>query len=237
MRSLPLFLEAKGFRAVHACWVDPTIDRVRALTDNGFLSEEQLIRAADPSEELFHLAEEITKGSEHKLPEGFAFRDKDGTHRDHVRLQWWNAGARTWRDIAISVPVPDDLPDVPLPGTLMAQTYPAHERPVFFGHYWLNGDPILQAPNALCLDYSAGGRWSHTNCTRMRRCFLQTGFGFTRSLTDPSPQSNTRTSCSSHGKHATKQSSKSLITQGSRRTTSRSRTFGASHAKRRRRLT
>jgi len=42
MRSLPLFLEAEGFRAVHACWVDPTIDRVRALTDDGVLSEAQL---------------------------------------------------------------------------------------------------------------------------------------------------------------------------------------------------
>lgn len=156
MRSLPLFLEAEGFRAVHACWVDPTIDRVRALTNDGVLSVEQLIRAADLADELFHLAEEITKGPEHKLPDGFAFRDKDGTHRDHVRLQWWNAGARTWRDIAISVPDPDDLPDVPLPGSLMAQTYPVHERPVFFGHYWLSGDPVLQAPNALCLDYSAG---------------------------------------------------------------------------------
>jgi hypothetical protein len=156
MRSLPLFLEAEEFRAVHACWVDPKIDRVRALTEDGVLSEEQLIRAADPADELFHLAEEITKGPEHQLPDGFAFRDKDGTHRDHVRLQWWNAGARTWRDIAISVPVPDDLPDAPLPGTLMAQTYPVHNRPVFFGHYWLSGNPVLQGLNTLCLDYSAG---------------------------------------------------------------------------------
>lgn len=156
MRSLPLFIEAEGFRAVHACWIDPTIDRVRALTADGVLSEEQLISAADPADELFHLAEEITKGPEHRLPDGLSFRDKDGIHRDHVRLQWWNAEARRWRDIAISVPAVDDLPDAPLPGTLMAQTYPAHERPVFFGHYWLSGDPVLQAPNALCLDYSAG---------------------------------------------------------------------------------
>jgi len=156
MRSLALFLEDEGFRAVHACWIDSTIDRVRALTADGVLSEEQLIRVADPADELFHLAEEVTKGPEHRLPDGFSFRDKDGTHRDHVRLQWWNAGAGTWRDIAISVPVPDDLPDAPLPETLMAQTYPVNERPVFFGHYWLSGDPVLQGRNALCLDYSAG---------------------------------------------------------------------------------
>ena len=84
------------------------------------------------------------------------FHDKDGTSRDHIRLQWWNAGARTWRDIAISVPDPEDLPDAVLPGTLMAETEAPDERPVFLGHCWLSGDPVLQAPNALCLDYSAG---------------------------------------------------------------------------------
>lgn len=156
MRGLPLFLETDDFRAVHACWVDRTIDRLRAHTADGVLSEAQLIAAADPANALFHIAENIMKGPERPLPEGFSFRDKDGTRRDHVRVQWWNARARTWRDIAISVPDLNDLPDAALPGTLLAQAYPAHERPVFFGHYWLSGDPVLQAPNALCLDYSAG---------------------------------------------------------------------------------
>lgn len=156
MRSLPLFLEAEGFRAVHACWVDSSINQLRSITGNGMLSEEQLVRASNPADELFHPVEEVTKGPEHRLPDGLSFNDKDGTHRDHVRLQWWNAGARTWREIAISVPVSDELPDLPLPERLMAQTYPAHERPVFFGHYWLSGEPVIQRPNALCLDYSAG---------------------------------------------------------------------------------
>jgi hypothetical protein len=34
--------------------------------------------------------------------------------------------------------------------------YPETAKPVFFGHYWLTGLPVLQASNALCLDYSAG---------------------------------------------------------------------------------
>lgn len=156
MHTLPLFIEEDGFRAVHACWRQGAIDRVRALTGNGVLSEEQLIWAADRENELFHLTEEIAKGPEHKLPDGACFHDKDGTRRDAVRLQWWNSDARTWREIAISVPDPDDLPDDPLPDTLQAQTYPKAGRPVFFGHYWLTGAPRLQAPNALCLDYSAG---------------------------------------------------------------------------------
>lgn len=158
MRSLPLFLEDKGFRAVHACWIDASIDRLRLLTLGGVLTEDQLIQAAghDDAEEMFLLAEQVTKGPEHRLPEGWSFRDKDETERHHVRLQWWNAAARTWRDIAISVPSVEDLPDTALPATLASQTYPTEARPVFFGHYWLSGEPVLQSPNALCLDYSAG---------------------------------------------------------------------------------
>ncbi len=131
---------------------------LKALTVDGVLTEEQLIRAADRDEadEMFILAEQITKGPEQRLPEGWSFTDKDGTERHHVRLQWWNTAARTWRDIAISVPSVEDLPDEDLPETLSARTYPATARPVFFGHYWMSGDPVLQAQNALCLDYSAG---------------------------------------------------------------------------------
>lgn len=156
MGSLPLFLETDDFRAVHACWIDQSIDRMRALTSDGVLSLAHLIRAADPTDELFQLVEEITKGPEHRLPGGLYFRDKDGNSRDHIRIQWWNTNARTWRDIAISVPNIDDLPDQSIPSDLVAQIYPIYERPVFFGHYWLHGDPVLQGPNALCLDYSAG---------------------------------------------------------------------------------
>ncbi|WP_372604220.1 metallophosphoesterase [Actibacterium sp.] len=158
MRGLPLFLETDGFRAVHASWSDDAIARLKDLTGDGVLSEDQLIRAAGrvTSDEIFELVEQITKGPESRLPEGVFFTDKDGTERHSVRLQWWNGSARTWREIAISVPHPQDLPDQPLPRAVVAQTYPADARPVFFGHYWLSGAPVLQAANALCLDYSAG---------------------------------------------------------------------------------
>lgn len=38
---------------------------------------------------------------------------------------------------------------------LSAQAYPSAARLVFFGHYWLSGDPFLQPQNALCHDCSA----------------------------------------------------------------------------------
>src|SRR5690625_3832071 len=33
--------------------------------------------------------------------------------------------------------------------------YGADQRPLFIGHYWLNGTPRAIAPNIACLDYSA----------------------------------------------------------------------------------
>lgn len=156
MKTLPLYLETERFRAVHACWTGSTLDRLRLLSPDGVLSEQQLIRASNPVDELFQITEEITKGPEYRLPAGFFFRDKDGNLREQIRLRWWKSDARTWRDIAISVPVLSDIPRASLPINLINKTYPAHDRPVFFGHYWLNGNPVLQGPNALCLDYSAG---------------------------------------------------------------------------------
>jgi hypothetical protein len=120
------------------------------------LTEEQFLEAADHSSHLFPSVETTTKGPEAKLPEGFLIYDKEGVGRKEVRLQWWNGSACTWRDIAISVPDPDQLPDSNLPVSVKQSVYPEAAKPVFFGHYWFFGNPILQAHNALCLDYSAG---------------------------------------------------------------------------------
>jgi hypothetical protein len=32
---------------------------------------------------------------------------------------------------------------------------PEDAKPLFFGHYWMAGSIALEAPNAICLDYSA----------------------------------------------------------------------------------
>ncbi|MCK0101973.1 metallophosphoesterase [Pseudohalocynthiibacter sp. F2068] len=156
MRSLPLYLELDGFRAVHACWDETKIERLRGLSNLGVLSEDQIIRAADERDPLFNLVETTTKGPEAPLPPGYSIKDKEGSHRTEIRLQWWNSSAKTWPDIAISVPDLRDLPQEELPSSISGSVYPEIAIPVFFGHYWLDGTPAFQAPNALCLDYSAG---------------------------------------------------------------------------------
>ncbi len=56
----------------------------------------------------------------------------------------------------MSVTEPADLRTGELPASVSGMAYPSAAKPVFFGHYWLTGTPVLQAKNALCLDYSAG---------------------------------------------------------------------------------
>lgn len=82
--------------------------------------------------------------------------DKDGTVREEVRLQWWKSGATSWDELAMCVPDLGELPVTAPPAKVQSIIYSREAKPVFFGHYWLTGAPVLQAPNALCLDYSAG---------------------------------------------------------------------------------
>jgi hypothetical protein len=156
MASLPLFIETDEFRAVHAAWIQSAIDDLRRQTGAGVLSKDQLIRAGQKGDTFYDLTEAVAKGPEARLPHPHCFEDKGGKVRHHVRVKWWNGDATTWRQVAMSVPDVNQLPDTPLPDDLLTAIYPDGDLPVFFGHYWMSAAPELQSANALCLDYSAG---------------------------------------------------------------------------------
>ncbi len=99
-----------------------------------------------------------------KLPDGLTFHDKDGHERDEIRVKWWEDPQKvSLYDYSVV-----DLPGLPqAPTESNFDFYKVGEKPVFFGHYWLTGAPLLQKPNVCCLDYSVakGGdlvayRWS-----------------------------------------------------------------------------
>lgn len=154
--TLPLWTDEGPLRAVHACWDAEAIARLCALAPDGRLSRDLLLEAGREGTALNRDVETLTKGPETPLPPPHHFHDKDGHARHAMRLAWWRAGARRWREAAISVPDPDALPDAPLPEDLSGAIYPAGEKPVIFGHYWMRAPLALEAPNALCLDASAG---------------------------------------------------------------------------------
>jgi hypothetical protein len=53
-----------------------------------------------------------------------------------------------------------EIPDEAIVQDHMVE-YGPEEKPVFLGHYWMEGEPAPLAPNIACLDYSVakpGGR-------------------------------------------------------------------------------
>jgi hypothetical protein len=68
-----------------------------------------------------------------------------------VRLRWWDQDATTFRKAALGLEGrEDELPNSKLPRDFRY----VESKPVFFGHYWLDGSPSITAPNAACLDFS-----------------------------------------------------------------------------------
>lgn len=149
--TLPLFYETESFRAVHACWDNDRIDFLKKLLPDNRLTPE-LILQTTVSRDLYQALEEILKGKEIKLAKELSFLDKDGNKRNEIRIKWWeDAGTHTYR--SYSVLEMEHLPDHPVAGSTGGH-YSENERPVFFGHYWLQGEPSLYRNNVCCLDYS-----------------------------------------------------------------------------------
>lgn len=153
--TLPLFLDLGGLRLVHACWDDVRIETILARRPSGLLAQDDLqeIALEDDASCFAEAVLTTLKGPEAELPTPYFFHDIKGHKRTGLRLKWWQSGAMTWRDAALSVPDPAVLPGTPIEGEVAFRAYNAEAKPVFFGHYKRLGSPALDAPNAVCLDY------------------------------------------------------------------------------------
>ena len=140
-------------RVIHACWDSTQIEVARQLLTDDRLTSGQLKEATTERTELYNAIETLLKGFEVPLPRGITFLDKDKHLRDAVRVRWWERDARTLGEVvqpptidigeAASLPIPENSP-----------RYTVNEPPCFVGHYWLKGQPAVQASNVACLDYS-----------------------------------------------------------------------------------
>jgi hypothetical protein len=164
-KTLPLWLDLPGLRVVHACWHQRFMDWLAPeLTSDRRLPDELLVPATreaddetekdtlDPS--VFKAVEALTKGIEMQLPDGLWYLDKDGQKRYRVRVQWWNVSAETYRQIAqLDDGLRNRLPEDPVPAH--ARIAVPTDKPIFFGHYGLTGNPTTLSPRLACVDYSA----------------------------------------------------------------------------------
>jgi hypothetical protein len=152
-KELPIYLDLGEFRAVHAFWQNEHVDWIKRNNprfDHDFL---QSATDRENSDGVYRIVEELLKGPEIEIPEGHHFLDKDGHPRKEARLKWWapEQSRSTLGDILVKCPI--QISNSIVPNTIQCPEY-SDNIPVFFGHYWLDGTPIIENENAICLDYS-----------------------------------------------------------------------------------
>ena len=151
--SLPLWIEHNGLRLVHACWDQNSIEVIKKRRADGRLHPSDLEEIAAKQTPFAQAVETLTSGVEATLPENYKFHDGKGVIRENVRVAWWLANKGTWREVALSVPDKEELPDTLVPSLPNIATYPSNQAPVLFGHYKMEGTPTVASAQALCLDY------------------------------------------------------------------------------------
>lgn len=154
-KTLPLYYETDTFRAVHACWDNKNIQFLKNTLINNKLTDELIYQSVKKDSALFTAIEETLKGKEIKMPIGLSFTDKDGSIRSEIRTKWWeNPATMTYKSISV-IPL-ENLPDAPIDTSdlISPDYYKSDDKFVFFGHYWLKGEPTICKKNVCCLDYS-----------------------------------------------------------------------------------
>ncbi len=129
-QTLPFFLDLEGLRVIHARWNFDYIEQLKVLggSDSQFIADNDFIRNASIKySPEYHIIETLLKGAEIELPESCIFKVEDINLQEEIDVEWWEPEARS---------------------------YPATEKPVFFGHYWMLPDTPLQGINMMCVDHS-----------------------------------------------------------------------------------
>jgi hypothetical protein len=157
MLSLPLFFENEYFRAVHATWNQAYCNTISEnLVHNAFQSLDNFIASHEKKNKLYWPTNVLLKGLEFDLPDNMVIQYGDFIKRDAVRVRWWDNHFNTKTYRSISVHQEEFIPDISISKGQEKELpiYSKDEKPVFFGHYWMQGDVKLLAPNICCLDYS-----------------------------------------------------------------------------------
>lgn len=158
-RTLPIYLDLGGIRAVHGCWDDGAI---ATLKSGGWVPGVKLNNALlyhvgrvdKPETPLVKARKLLTSGMEIPLPEG-KFIGKDSLRFYEVRIANWRDWATQLHEVAL-VPAGQEelLKDMEWPAELVISSIEG--APIFLGHHWFSGHPFIESKKLACLDWSAG---------------------------------------------------------------------------------
>ncbi|MGB0403880.1 MAG: metallophosphoesterase [Salibacteraceae bacterium] len=153
LSNLPIFIEKKKFRVAHACWDQSAVDYY-IKQSRKFSKSELILESYKPRKKLKGVLKTLLAGPELSLPNGVKIEDTDGTPRVNFRYKWWlNVNNKSCRDLALKYP--ERVPDIPVKSGVVVKDrkYNKSEKPLFIGHYSLQGKPKLMRKNICCLDW------------------------------------------------------------------------------------
>lgn len=156
--TIPLFLELDGFRVVHACWDGNLIAQFKEQFGTNRIDEDFLHASAVRGSFAGKVMDRLVRGTAMPLPDNREMVGRDGLARSFFRTRFWAREPETYGDVVFQPdPLPKDIAEKPLSRHERERlvSYGPSEPPVFFGHYWMTGNPRLLRDNLACLDYSA----------------------------------------------------------------------------------
>jgi len=160
-RTLPPFINLGGLRVVHGCWDG---DAIATLMAGGWgpgaaLTDELLAEVNRKGSPMMAARKLLTCGMELDLPDGRFILDKSGQPHFEVRIANWRDWASQLHEVALVPPGQEEqLENMDWPADLVISKIEG--PPIFVGHYWFSGHPVVESPKLACLDWSVakGGK-------------------------------------------------------------------------------
>lgn len=156
-RSLHIALDLGGIRVVHADWDCANVqvlERVLWNQDRSAWSDDFLAGTYVKNSELERIRKMLTCGLELKLPDGQYVEDKEGIKHDDLRIARWRYGAKRLNEVAlVASSLNHRFDDIELKGVI--ELSEPKGSPIFIGHHWFSGQPLIESPKLACLDWSA----------------------------------------------------------------------------------
>ena len=157
-KTIPVFLDLPKLGAIHACWCDDSIKKLKAhLTANNTIKEDAYPLYSNKSSEFYKRIEILLKGPEQKLPKDCQFKDKNSIFRRKARIRWWIENSKNNIDkLDFCGRELEKKQKSSIEKISIKNNHKKTDKIVFFGHYWLNGIPAPLNKKVACLDYSVG---------------------------------------------------------------------------------
>lgn len=153
-KNLPLFMEFEYFRVIHALWDEKHINWIKENYTG--LNSAFLEMASTEGTTEYRVIKDCLKGIELNLPYEGSYSDIFGILRHECRLKWWQPRSNCIKQKDVLIGCPEEYGQF----SFDEENAFFYESviPVFFGHYWMEGKPRIENPNAICLDYSIANK-------------------------------------------------------------------------------